>query len=77
MRTLLALILIALSNTACAPMTEAQREAREYERIEFKEQFIVDRKLCFASGRMIHIHANAATLDHDGVPKSRVNYVCA
>ena len=35
---------------ACAPMTEAEREEREYTRIEWREQFIAHRDECNAIG---------------------------
>ena len=77
MKTLLLLALAALAIAACAPFNEAGRDAREYERIEFKEQFIADRKACFSRGRTIHVDAYLTSLDRNGIPESRVRYFCA
>jgi len=73
----IASLVIAIVLTAgCAPMTEAQREAREYDRIEFRNRFLEDRARCNAIGGRIFILANSGLLDRDGVPKSRVYYTC-
>ena len=73
---LLTVALALVCVTACAPVTEAQRDAREYSRVEFRNQFIEDRRRCFASGGRIYIQARGGSVDRDGIPKTRVPYVC-
>jgi hypothetical protein len=69
-------ILMATCCVACAPMTEAQLEEREYARVEWREQFRSDRSACQALGRIIVVDGSAE-LDRDDVPKTRVFYTCA
>ena len=72
----LILILTAFFSVACAPMTEAQREQREYARVEWQEQFRADRMACQARGGLFEFDGTAE-LDRDDVPKSRVLYACS
>lgn len=74
---LLSLITVIVFLAACAPMTDAQREAREYSRVEFRNKFIDDRARCAASGRRIVVQGNGGALDSDGIPRTRVWYVCS
>ena len=60
----------------CATMTEAEREARDYARVEFQEQFKLDRAECRARGGHL-VFQGGPELDRDGVPKTRVWYACA
>ena len=60
----------------CSTMTEAQREARDYARVEFQEQFRLDRAQCRARGGNF-VFQGSPELDRDGVPKTRVFYTCA
>jgi len=69
-------ILMATFCVACAPMTDVQREEREYARVEWREQFRSDRSACTALGRTI-VFVGSAELDRDDVPKTRVFYTCA
>ena len=62
--------------TGCATMSEAEREAREYERVEFRHQFIVDRDRCNAVGGQIYFQAPGGTVDRHGIPRTRVWYEC-
>lgn len=67
----LALVFLA----GCASMTEAQLEARDYQRMDFRNQFVEDRTRCQAAGRRIVIFANGS-IDRNGIPKSPVPYYC-
>jgi hypothetical protein len=68
-------VLAAFFCSACAPMSEAQREAREYARVEFREQFVIDRELCRTHGGRF-LFDGAAEMDRKGIPKTKVLYYC-
>lgn len=70
---LMGMALVLLSG--CASMTEVQLEARDYQRTDFRNQFVEDRTRCQAAGRRIVIFANGS-IDRNGIPKSRVPYFC-
>lgn len=73
---LLSLSVTVLLMAGCAPMTEAQREAREYSRVDFRNQFIEDRNRCQANGGRMYIQGFGGAVDNDGIPLTRVYYVC-
>ena len=75
-RVLLALFVSIPLTTGCVAMSEAEREAREYSRVDFRNQFIEDRDQCQASGGRIYIQAYGGALDNHGVPLTRVFYTC-
>ena len=60
---------------ACATMTEEEREAREYARIEWRQQFVVDRAYCNERGGRLEFDGSTRQ-DRYGIPKHRVYYVC-
>jgi hypothetical protein len=68
--------LTALAAAACAPMTEAEREAREYAIVEFQNQFVLDQSACQARGGRIEVGGDAVRLDRNGVPYSKTRYIC-
>ena len=68
--------LVALVVGACAPMTEAEREAREYAIAEFQNQFVLDQASCHARRGRIEVAGDAVRLDRDGVPYSKTRYIC-
>ncbi len=68
-------VLVAAFCVGCAPMTEAEREAREYARVEFREQFVVDRAVCRSQGGRFQVDG-AAQLDRNGIPKTKAMYFC-
>lgn len=70
------LALLACAVAACAPMTEAEREAREYAIVEFQSQFVVDQAACQARRGRIEVAGDAVRLDRNGVPYSKTRYVC-
>ena len=72
--TMLALLTVCLFG-ACAPMTEAEREEREYSRIEWRERFIAHRDECNAIGGRLEFDGSAQQ-DRYGVPKHKVRYIC-
>lgn len=75
-KTLLALSVSVLLTAGCAPMTEAQLEARKYSRTDFRNQFIEDRDRCRTNGGRMFIQGFGGAVDNDGIPLSRVYYVC-
>ena len=68
-------LLAAVFATGCATMTAAEREEREYQRVEWRHQFVVDRANCFARGGRF-IFDGSAEQDRNGIPKYRVMYSC-
>lgn len=68
--------LVALVIGACAPMTEAEREAREYAIAEFQNQFVLDQASCHARRGRIEVAGDAVRLDRNGVPYSKTRYIC-
>ena len=71
---MLGLALILLSG--CTTLTEAQLEARDYRRMEFRNQFIDDQARCRAQGRQFVVLANGG-VDRNGIPMTRVPYHCS
>ena len=65
--------LIVLSG--CVSLTEAQLEARDYRRIDFKQQFIDYRQRCLAAGGKIIIDAKQG-LDRHDLPNRGDRYYC-
>ena len=68
--------LVALVIGACAPMTEAEREAREYEIAEFQNQFVIDQASCHARRGRIEVAGDAVRFNRHGVPYSKTRYIC-
>ena len=68
-------VFAAVLCTGCATMSEAEREARDYARVEFQEQFRIDRADCRDRGGQL-VFQGGPELDRDGVPKTRVWYSC-
>ena len=66
----------AIVISACAPMTETEREAREYAIAEFQSQFVLDQASCQAMRGRIEVAGDAVRLDRNGVPKSKTRYIC-
>lgn len=73
---LIAMITATIFAAGCAPMTEAQRTAREYSRIDFQNRFVEARTRCTATGRRIVITSYGGGVDGNGIPRSRVSYIC-
>jgi len=70
------LALMIATTTACAPLTQASREDREYSRMEYRNKFLEERASCLALRRHFVIQGWGASLDRDGVPRTRVRYHC-
>lgn len=70
------LVLIVAATTACAPMTQASREDREYSRMDYRNKFLEERASCHATRGQFVIQGWAGSLDRDGVPRTRVRYHC-
>ena len=60
----------------CASMTGAELEARDYRRMDFRNQFIEERSRCLAEGRRFVVFANGG-VDREGIPRARVPYYCS
>jgi len=69
-------VLAAYFCMACTPMTEAQRDARDYARAEWNEQFRTARADC-RNRRGLFVVDGTAGLDRDDIPRTRVFYSCA
>lgn len=72
----LILMLTGYFCVACTPMTEAQRDARDYARMEWKEQFRADRADC-RNRRGFFVVDGTGGLDRDEIPRSRALYYCS
>ncbi len=55
MKVLLAMT--ALLSVACTPITERERERREYQRVEFQAKFLEYRNRCHEKGGIILMHS--------------------
>jgi len=69
-------LMAAVFGNGCVTMTEAEREEREYQRVEWRQQFVVDRANCASRGGRF-VFDGSAEQDRNGVPKYRVMYICA
>ena len=65
-----------LTLTACATLSEAELEARQYERTDYQERFRDFRRRCLAGGGMIIVNA-PTSIDRDGVPGPGSRYTCS
>ncbi len=70
------LVVTALVQTACSPLTDVQREDREYRRAGFELQFRDYRRRCNATGKKVFIIANQS-VGRDGIPNIGDRYYCA
>lgn len=61
--------------SGCASLTEAQLEARDYRRFDFKHQFIDFRQRCLAAGGRVIIDAKQS-LDRHDLPRRGDRYYC-
>lgn len=66
---------VMLLATACVSLTDAQLEARDYRRIDFKQQFVDFRQRCRAAGGKIIIDAKQG-LDRHDLPNRGDRYYC-
>lgn len=69
-------IVAAALLAGCATMTEAERLEREYDRIEWRQQFVAHRDACSARGGRFEFDGSAEQ-DRHGVPKYKVRYICS
>lgn len=74
MRVLGAAALLTMTS-ACAPLSEAERDEREYRQVDFVEQFLVFRADCAARGKRILIDA-MSRVSRDGIPSPGDRYFC-
>lgn len=68
--------LAGLASAACAPMSEVGQEAREFENVDFENEFIAYRQQCVASGGRVFILANGR-VDRRGIPRRGSYYTCS
>ena len=61
--------------SGCAPMTEVEREQRDYSRVEWRGQFLAHRAECSTRGGRFEFDGSAEQ-DRDGIPKYKVRYTC-
>lgn len=76
-RVLRAAVLLpaVLLATGCISLTEAQLEAREYRRADFRNQFIDYRQRCLAASGRIIVDAKQS-LDRNDLPHRGDRYYC-
>lgn len=73
---LLALCCIGLlSAGACAPLSEAQFEARQYRQIEYQNRFLDFRQQCWVRGKRVFIEARGR-VGNDRLPAYGDKYFC-
>lgn len=65
----------ALLSVACAPMTERDRERREYKRVEFQAKFLEVRNLCQAKGGIMLVQTASRFRGRD-LPEPGDRYSC-
>ena len=61
--------------TACAPLSETERDEREYRQVDFVEEFLVFRADCWARGKRILVNA-MSRVSRDGIPSPGDRYFC-
>lgn len=61
--------------SGCIGLTDAQLEARDYQRADFKNQFIDFRQQCYARGGKLVIDANQS-LQRGNIPHRNDRYYC-
>lgn len=64
-----------LTLTACASLSEAELEARQYERTDYQERFRDFRQRCLAGGGLVIVNA-PTSMDRNGVPGPGSRYTC-
>lgn len=69
------IVTAAVLVSGCISLTDAQLEAREYRRADFRNQFMDYRQRCLAAGGKIFIDAKQS-LDRDGLPHRGDRYLC-
>ena len=65
-----------LTLTACATLSEAELEARQYERTDYQERFRDFRQRCLAGGGLVIVNA-PTSIDRNGVPGPGSRYTCS
>ena len=71
-----AVLLAGLVSGACAPMSAVEQEAREFENVDFENEFIAYRQQCVASGGRVFVLANGR-VDRRGIPSRGTYYTCS
>ncbi len=74
--TMTGVFLAGLTGVACAPMSEVDQEAREYENVDFKNEFLAYRQQCVANGGRVFVLANGR-VDRRGIPLRGSYYTCS
>ena len=74
--TLVTAGLVSLATAGCAPMSEVAQEEREFENVDFENQFIAYRQRCMASGGRVYVLANDR-VDRRGIPSRGSYYTCS
>ncbi len=65
---------LTVAATACAPMTEAERDYRAFERALYKAEFEAFATSCEAGGRLVF--PNATGFHRDGTPDRTAVVIC-
>lgn len=70
------LVLMVALTAGCAASPAADRDDREYSRMEYRNKFLDERASCLAARGRFVIQGWGGSLDRDGVPRTRVRYHC-
>jgi len=69
-------VAVAISmTTACAPLSEAELDEREYRQVDHVERFLAFRVSCTARGKRILISASSS-VPRNGIPGVGDRYFC-
>ena len=74
--TMAGVVLAGLAGAGCAPLSEVDVEAREYENVDFENQFIAYRQQCMANGGRVFVLANGR-VDRRGIPSRGSYFTCS
>ena len=67
--------LAALAAAACAPLSEREREARDYRKLDFEARYLEFRDRCIARGGAIYVEAGRR-IGRRGIPRHTDRYRC-
>ena len=74
--TMTAVVLAGFAGAGCAPLSEVQQDVREYENVDFENEFIAYRQQCMANGGRVFILANDR-VDRRGIPSRGSYFTCS
>ena len=69
-------VLGILAVVACAPLTEREREARDFRKLDSEARYLEFRDRCIARGGTIYVEAGGR-IGRRGIPRRTDRYRCA